>query len=123
MNAISSIGSQSPMAVSGAQPMTMMSPPPTAYLQGSLSPVAHMLSMSMDDLRSTMKQGSSLSDIASQKGVSRSSLMSVIEQSVQQSRAAQGREPISSTILDSVIGNAVDRRRGGASGSNLTTAA
>jgi hypothetical protein len=113
MSSLSPVGWQPPTQVSGAEPMTMMSAPPTAYMQGTLHGVAGMLSMSTTDLRTALKQGSSISDIASQKGVGRDAIVQSIEQQVQQQRAAQGKAPIDQQTLDQVVSRSIDRHRHG----------
>lgn len=114
MSSIAPLGGQEPSPVSGLEPATMASPPPAPYLHGTLDGVAGMLQMSTSDLRSALKQGSSISDLAARKGVGRNSILSYVEQQVQQRRAANGREPISQSVLDDVVGRALDRRRGSA---------
>ena len=113
MSSISPVGWQPPAQVSGLEPTTMTSAPPAAYMQGTLDGVAGMLSMPTPDVRSALKQGQSISDLAAQKGVSRSSIVQYIEQQVQQQRAAQGKPPIDQTTLDQAVSRAVDRHRHG----------
>ena len=113
MSSLSPIGSQPPVEVSGLMPTTSASAPPAPYLQGTLDGVANMLGLSTDNLRSALKQGSSISDIAAQKGVSTSSIVSYIEQQVQQQRAAKGLAPVNQQALDQVVSRAVDRHRHG----------
>jgi hypothetical protein len=113
MSSLSPVGWQPPTQVSGVEPTSMMSAPPTAYMQGTLDGVAGMLSMSTPDLRSALKQGSSIADIASQKGISRDAIVQSIEQQVQQQRAAQGKTPIDQQTLDQAVSRAVDRHRHG----------
>ena len=91
----------------------MMSAPPTAYMQGSLDGVAGMLSMPTTDLRTALKQGSSIADIAAQKGISRDAIVQSIEQQVQKQRASQGKAPIDQQALDSIVNRSVDRHRHG----------
>ena len=112
MSSVAPIGSE-PTAVSGLTPTTGASAPPAAYLQGTLDGVASMLSMPTQNLRVALKQGSSISDIAAQKGVSRDSRVNTIEQFVQQRRAAQGKSPIDAQTLDNVVNRALDRHRHG----------
>jgi hypothetical protein len=109
---MSSVGAQQPLAVDGVQPTTSTSPPPYAFLQGTLDGVAGMLSMSPTDLKSSLKQGESISDLAAQSGVSRSSIVQYVEQTVQQNRAAAGSAPIDQQTLDSAVNRAIDRHRG-----------
>jgi len=113
MSSLAPIGWQPPTEVTGITPTTMASPPPTAYLQGTLSGVASMLSMSPTDLRAALKQGSSIADLAQQKGVSRDSIVQYIEQQVQQQRSSQGQQPVDAATLDRVVNKAVDRHRHG----------
>ena len=113
MSSLSPIGSQPPVEVSGVMPTTSASAPPAPYLQGTLDGVANMLGMSTDNLRSALKQGSSISDVAAQKGVSTSSIVSYIEQQVQQQRASKGLAPVNQQALDQVVSRAVTRHRHG----------
>ena len=113
MSSLSPIGSQPPVEVSGIMPTTSASAPPAPYLQGTLDGVANMLGLSTDNLRSALKQGSSISDVAAQKGVSTSSIVSYIEQQVQQQRAAKGLAPVNQQALDQVVSRAITRHRHG----------
>ncbi|MBV8258534.1 MAG: hypothetical protein JO073_12020 [Actinobacteria bacterium] len=112
MSSLSPIGYQTPSETTGVTPTTMASPPPAPYLQGTLDGVASLLSMSTDSLRSALKSGQSISDLAQQKGVSRDSIVQYIEQQVQQQRAADGQSPVPQDALDQVVNRAVDRHRG-----------
>jgi len=113
MSSLSPIGSQPPVEVSGLMPTTSASAPPAPYLQGTLDGVANMLGMTTDALRGSLKQGSSISDIATQKGVGTDSIVSYIEQQVQQKRASKGLQPINQQALDQVVNRAVNRHRHG----------
>ena len=113
MSSLAPIGSQPPVEVFGIMPTTSASAPPAPYLQGTLDGVANMLGMSTDNLRSALKQGSSISDVAAQKGVSTSSIVSFIEQQVQQKRASKGLAPVNQQALDQVVSRAVNRHRRG----------
>lgn len=113
MSSLAPIGSQPPVEVSGIMPTTSASAPPAPYLQGTLDGVANMLGMSTDNLRSALKQGSSISDVAAQKGVSTNSIVSYIEQQVQQKRASKGLAPVNQQALDQVVSRAVTRHRRG----------
>jgi hypothetical protein len=53
-----------------------------------LSSVANLLGMSTDDLTTSLKSGSSMSDLASQKGVSRADLLAAITQGLQSDQSA-----------------------------------
>ncbi len=113
MSSLSPIGSQPPVEVSGVMPTTSASAPPAPYLQGTLDGVANMLGLSTDNLRGALKQGSSISDIAARKGVSANSIVSYIEQQVQQQRASKGLAPVNQQSLDQVVSRAVNRHRNG----------
>ena len=113
MSSLSPIGSQPPVEVSGVMPTTSASAPPAPYLQGTLDGVASMLGLSTDNLRNTLKQGSSIADVAAQKGVGTGSIVSYIEQQVQQQRASKGLAPINRQALDQVVSRAVNRHRHG----------
>lgn len=111
MSSISPVGQQ-PTETSGVTPATMASPPPAPYLQGTLDGVASLLSMSPDGLRGALRSGESISGLAAQKGVSRDSIVSYVEQQVQRQRVAQGKPAIPQDALDQVVNRAVDRHRG-----------
>lgn len=110
MSSIEAAGGAQLSAVSGLQPTSMASPPPVGYLQGTLDGVANVLGMPTNDVRSALKQGSSISDLASAQGVSRSTVVDTIEQQVQKLRAAKGADPIDASTLDRVVNRAIDRR-------------
>ena len=111
MSSISPVGSQ-PADVSGISPVSGMSPPPAGYLHGTLDGIAGMLSMSTPDLRAALKSGSSIADLAAQKGVSLDSIVRSVAQQVQQQRAAQGKPPLDQSVLDAGVNRAVNRHRG-----------
>jgi hypothetical protein len=70
-------------ALSGQQPANgSTSAPPV------LSSVANLLGMSTDDLMTSLKSGSSMSDLAAQKGVSRDDLLAAITQGLQSDASA-----------------------------------
>jgi hypothetical protein len=100
-------------AVSGATPVTEMSPPPSTYLAGTLDGISSSLSMSSDTLRGALRTGSSLAQVAQQQGVSRSDLLKTVEAEMQQRRSARGAAPIDQTALDRIANRAIDRGRGG----------
>jgi hypothetical protein len=68
--------------------------PPAAGAGGAaqpvLSSVAGLLGMSTDDLITSLRNGTSMSDLASQKGISRDDLLAAITQSLQSGQAAGG---------------------------------
>ncbi len=101
-------------SVSGLTPTSMESPPPTAFLGGTIDGIAGQLSMSTAQLKAGLAAGTSLGDIAQQRGVSRSSLVSSIEQQVNANRQSAGLQPIDAQQLDRAVNRAVDRHRGGA---------
>lgn len=111
MSSISPVGSD-PAAVSGVAPVSGMSPPPVGYLHGTLDGIAGMLSMSTPDLRTALKSGQSIADLASAKGVSLSSIVQNVEQQVREQRTAQGKPPIDQSVLDAGVNRAVHRHRG-----------
>jgi hypothetical protein len=111
MSSISPVGSD-PTAVSGIEPVSGMSPPPVGYLHGTLDGIAGMLSMPTSDLRTALKSGQSIADLASAKGVSLSSIVQNVEQQVREQRVAQGKPPIDQSVLDAGVNRAVHRHRG-----------
>jgi hypothetical protein len=104
-----SLSTTSVTAAYGVTPTTSASPPPTAYLGGTIDQIGQLLGLSTPALQSQLAQGTSLGDIASSQGVSRSDLVSFIEQQVQQNRRSQGQSPIDAAILDQGVNRAVDR--------------
>lgn len=110
MSSIDPVANGGLSAVSGVQPTSMASPPPVGYLQGTLDGVAGLLGLSTPDVRTALKQGSSISDLAAAQGVSRSTVVDTIEAQVQKLRAARGAAPIDATALDRVVNRAIDRR-------------
>ena len=101
-------------AVTGADPVTEMSPPPSTYLSGTLDGISSSLSMSTDALRSSLGSGSSLAQIAAQQGVSRSDLLKTVETEMQQRRVDRGVAPIDQSALVRIANRAIDRGRGDA---------
>jgi len=57
-------------------------------MKKAMDPVAKLLGMSTDDLASKLQSGTSLSDLASQKGVSNSDLVEAIKSGMQQNAPA-----------------------------------
>lgn len=107
---ISPIGPGSTGAVNvHAVPTTMASPPPTPALNGTLAGIAQQLSMSTGGVQSALKQGASITSLASQQGVSRSSLVSSVQDAVQSARAQSGQAPLDQTVLDRLVNRAFDR--------------
>ncbi len=106
------VGGAGLSAVHGT-PMTMSSPPPTPALGGTLSGIAQQLGMSMGDVQSALKQGASITSLAAQQGVSRSSLLSSVQSAIQASRAQSGQPPLASDVLDRMVNRAFDRTQRG----------
>ena len=77
-------------AVSAATPMTMTSPAPSPALNGTLSGIAQQLGMGVGTVQSALKQGLSITELASQRGVSRDALLSQVQDQIQQTRQAKG---------------------------------
>lgn len=111
MSSISPVGSQ-PTSVSGVEPVSGASPPPYGYLHGTLDTIAGALSMSTQDLRTALKSGQSISDLASAKGVSLNSIAQTVEQQVQQQQGAQGKSPLDPSVLNAGVNRALNRHRG-----------
>lgn len=101
-------------AVTGT-PTTMTSPPPTPVLNGTLAGIAQNLGMSLDQTKTALKQGSSISDLAAQQGVSRSSLVQLVQSGIQESRQASAQPPLDQTTLDRLVNRAFDRGNSNAS--------
>lgn len=98
-------------AVSGLTPTSMESPPPTAFLGGTIDGVAGQLGMSTASLKSGLAAGTPLAEIALGRGVERSSLVSGIEGQVRANRQAAGLPPIDPQQLERAVNRAVDRGR------------
>ncbi len=96
----------------GAVPTTMESPPPSPQLMGTLGGIAQQLSMAPSALRSSLASGASITDLAAQQGVSRSTLLQSVEAQVQQNRQARGLAPLDGSTLDRMVNRAFDRHRG-----------
>ena len=113
---VQAVGSFTPdlAPVADATPTTSASPPPSPHLIGALDGIAQQLSMSSTDLRSALGSGTSVTDLAARKGVSRSDLLQSVADGIQQRRAAHGKPPLDQSLLDSIVSNGFDRRRGGA---------
>ena len=103
-------------ALGASTPTTTTSPPPTAALNGTLSGIAQQLGMSVSNVQSAIKQGSSIADLAQQHGVSTSSIVSSVESQIQATRQANGQQPLDQTTLDRMVTRAVTHHhhRGGA---------
>ncbi len=56
--------------------------------------------------------GASITDLAQQHGVSRESLVALVQSKIQQSRQASGQAPLDQTTLDQLIDHALDPDRG-----------
>lgn len=97
-------------AVNGTHPTTMASPPPTPALNGTLDGVAQQLGMSVSMVRTALKQGSSITDLAAHQGVSRSSLVHAVQSQIQQHRQAAGQPAADPSTLDRMVNRAFDRK-------------
>jgi hypothetical protein len=117
------IGTGSMSSISGVTPTTSQSPAPTPFLDGTIGSIAGTLGLSTQQLQSQLASGTSLANIAQQQGVSRSSLVSSIEQTVQQNRQSAGLPPIDQTQLDRAVNRAVDRQHHGHRRSQATSSA
>ena len=89
----------------------MTSPAPTPSLNGTLAGISQQLGMSVSDGQVALKQGSSITDLAQQQGVSRSSLVQSVEAKIQQSGQANGQSPVDQTVLDRLLNRAFDHHR------------
>jgi hypothetical protein len=97
-------------AVDHSSAASTTSPPPTAFLNGTLDPVAQQLALSGGAVRSMLRDGNSLADIAQASGTSRSDLASFLQQRVQQNREQQNLPPVDPAALDRAVNRAIDRR-------------
>jgi hypothetical protein len=98
-------------AVTGTTPTTMASPPPTAAMTGTLAGISQQLGMSATAVQGALGQGQSISDLATQQGVSRSALVASVQAQIQQSRQANGHLPIAGAVLDRMVNRAFDHHR------------
>jgi hypothetical protein len=95
MNSISGIGST--QALFGHQP-----PPPAPDGKGPFEAVSSLLGMSADDIASAVGSGTSLSDLAASKGVSKDDLVSAL-------KAGAPEELQGTSQLDSIINDMITR--------------
>ena len=107
MSSISPVGPQQ-----AAESLSGTTQPPFGVLGTSLDTIAGMLSMSPSDLQAALKSGQSISDLASQKGVSLDSIVQSVESQIQQQRAADGKPPIDQSTLDARVNRAVHHHHG-----------
>lgn len=98
-------------AVSGLTPTSMESPPPTAFLGGTIDGIAGQLGLGTSQLKSTLAGGTSLAEIASGRGIDRASLVSSIEGRVRANRQSAGLAPVDPQQLERAVNRAVDRGR------------
>ena len=110
--AVAPINTQGLTEVTGTMPTTMTSPPPTPSLNGTLSGISQQLGMSVGDVQRALKQGSSITGLAQQQGVSRDSVVQSVQSQIQQKRQAGGLPPVDQTTLDRLVNRALDRSRG-----------
>jgi len=112
---IQPIGGSGPQvsAVAGATPMSTTSPPPTPHLDGTLDGIAQALSMDPSQLKSALSGGQSITDLAQQQGVNRNDLLKSVETTIQNTRQANGQQPLDQTQLDRMVNRAFDRHRTG----------
>jgi hypothetical protein len=72
------------MTVSGIGPQgSTQAAAPSSPLAGALKSVSDLLGMSQDDIRTALKGGSSLSDLAQAKGISSDQLVDTISEALQ----------------------------------------
>lgn len=110
---IQSLGNVNPSvtAVSGTTPTTMTSPPPAPALNGTLAGISQQLGMSAGAVQSALKKGSSINDLAQQRGAPRNTLLQSVEGQVQQSRQASGQPPLDQAVLDRMLSRAFEHHR------------
>ena len=66
--------------------------------------------------------GASITELAQQHGVSRASLVELVQSKIQQSRQANGQPPLDQTTLDQIIDHALDQNRGQGAGTDESEA-
>ena len=66
--------------------------------------------------------GSSITELAQQHGVSRESLVDLVQTRIQQTRQANGQPPLDQTTLDQIIDHALDRNGGQGTGTDESQA-
>lgn len=66
--------------------------------------------------------GASITDLAQQHGVSRDSLVELVQSKIQQTRQAQGQPPLDQTTLDQIIDHALDQNPGQSAGTDESEA-
>ena len=89
----------------------MTSPAPTPALNGTLAGIAQQLGMSVPNVQSALKQGSSVTDLANQQRVSRDALVSQVQAQIQQTRQTNGHPAVDQPTLDRMVNRAFDGQR------------
>ena len=62
--------------------------------------------------------GASITELAQQHGVSRESLVQLVQTKIQQSREANGEPPLDQSTLDQLVDHAMDHNRGQSAGTD-----
>jgi hypothetical protein len=62
--------------------------------------------------------GASITELAQQHGVSRESLVQLVQTKIQQSREANGQPPLDQSTLDQLVDHAMDHNRGQSAGAD-----
>jgi transposase-like protein len=66
--------------------------------------------------------GASITQLAQQHGVSRESLVELVQSKIQQTREANGHPPLDQTTLDQIIDHALDQNHGQGAGTDESQA-
>jgi len=97
-------------ATQTSAPISGPSAPPTPSLNGTLDGIAQALSMQTAILKSALASGSSLAAIASDQGVSRGDLSTIVRSQIDRRRAELGQSPADPAVADRLTARAIDRR-------------
>jgi hypothetical protein len=81
----------------------------------AMAPTAELLGMTTDDLKTSLQSGSTLADLASQKGVSSTDLINSIEEGMK-AAAPEGAKAPAQTQLDQMANNIANGKRPGGGG-------
>jgi ATP-dependent Clp protease ATP-binding subunit ClpA len=101
--------------------MTMTSPPPTPVLNGALGYISQQLGLNVDSVKSALKGGSSIDDLAKSQGVSVDTLRKDVAAFIESTRKQNQPPPIPDANLTRMLERAFSHhRRGGASTTPVT---
>jgi hypothetical protein len=91
-------------------PPPMMGGAPRPDMTKTMEPTAKLLGISADELKQDLQSGTTLSQLADEKGVSRSDLLASIKQGLKEGAPAGVQAPDDAT-LDEIAGNIADDKR------------